>query len=59
MGGLTSKPKAPPPPPPPAPVVEMPDTETSAKTRRQTQERMMSRSGRESTMLTDQGKLGG
>lgn len=59
MGGMTSKPKAPTPPPPP-PVVAMPDPEDTAKSKRLAQERMMSRSGREATILTDSsGKLGG
>ena len=59
MGGLKSAPK-PKPPPPPVAVVPMPDPEDTNKGARIAQERAKSRTGRESTMLTDQsgGKLG-
>lgn len=56
MGGLApKKPKAPP-PPEIKPVVEMPDPEASAESRRRRQVEIQQRSGRESTILTD--KLG-
>lgn len=50
MGGLTSKPKAPPPPPPPTP---MPDEEELEKARRKKALEQKSRSGRQSTILSD------
>lgn len=60
MGGLTSKPKAPPPPPPVKAPAPMPDPEKTGKHKQKAYEKMRSRSGRQSTILSDQGgKLGG
>lgn len=50
MGGLTSKPKAPPPPPPPTP---MPNEEELDKSRRKKMTEQRTRSGRQSTILSD------
>lgn len=54
MGGMFSKPKAPPPPPPIAPPPPMPvpdDVQVKAMAKRNAAKRLMA-SGRESTMLT-------
>jgi hypothetical protein len=58
MGGLISKPKAPPPPPPPTP---MPDTNDAAAiaAKRKAQAAAQTRSGRQSTIMTDYGSAMG
>lgn len=52
MGSLTKKPKAPPPPKPIKPV-EMPDPEAMGADKKRKQAELMKRSGRASTVLTD------
>lgn len=64
MGGLISKPKAPPPPPPPAPMPEIPqaDDKTLALAKKRKAAEVSQRSGRASTFLSDAAssqKLGG
>lgn len=63
MGGLMSKPKAPPPPPAPEPVTPMPDPEASGKQAQKDYARRTAKSGRQSTILSGNSggsdKLGG
>ena len=61
MGGIFSspKPKPPPPPPPPAPMPDPGDERLKARKRRGAAQQASARSGRESTILSQGGKLGG
>jgi hypothetical protein len=61
MGGMFSKPKAPPPPPPVEPPAPMPDPEDPrAKADfRKTAARKIAASGRQSTLLSSDTTLGG
>ena len=61
MGGIFSspKPKPPPPPPPPPPMPDPGDERLKATKRRNYATAASSRGGRESTLLSEGGRLGG